>query len=143
MTGFAANWVAAAQHERDRRAEKFPELITAGEIDEEWANADYAAWCAIADWLEQGRAGWSTTPLVMTVGWPAMEAAAEKQLAELDARIAAEPAKAARRKDRRDAIWCIHNLMVKQRELVEPTAREETSWARPPIEPVRIKTEAA
>lgn len=135
MTGFPRNWIEAARYERDRRAAKFPAKVAAGEIDGDFANADYQAWCAIAEWLEQGKAGWSTSPIVMMIGWAAMEEAAEKQLANIEERIAAggmDPAKASQQRERRDAIWCIHNLMVKQRELVEPTTRKNTAWARAP-----------
>lgn len=131
MSSFPANWIAAARHERDRREDNFPKLIADGKIPLGPAEANYQAWCAITEWLEQGKSSWLTTML----GWPALEDAAEKQLADLDERLARPEraaTKAAALREHRDAVWCIHNTLVKQRELIAPTSREDTAWARPP-----------
>lgn len=144
---FPANWLQAACYERDRRANSYPRLVAAGELDEEKATIDYQAWVAIADWMAEGRCwligGWGgvADPPVTVLTWALLEQSAEDQLASIEARIealageeGADQAKLARLRERRDAIWCIHNLMVKQREAVEPTARAETAWARPPAD---------
>jgi hypothetical protein len=121
---------AAAQFERDRRGESYPQRIYDQPQAAEALCLDYQCWVAIAEWVESDRfrgfyggaeperdgAPW--------ISWPQLETAAEKALDTLTARID----RAERENDasaiaeltvRRAKVVCIHRLVQRMRAYID------------------------
>src|SRR5690348_14175995 len=86
---------AAARFERDRRAERYPELIAEG-VDAEALCLDYQCWVAIAEWIETDRffsfVGGAEPERddAPIVHWPTLEEAAKKALHKIELKLAGE-----------------------------------------------------
>lgn len=147
MSGFDPRWIAAARFERDRRARSYPRLVAEKKLDHQAAEADYQAWCYIAEWMETGKCaligGWSGEPDfeggILT--WAFLEESAAKAVAGIDAKIAKDEDDVevtdealAITRARREVVSSIHGLMVRQRELVTMnerlTAEARRRWAK-------------
>lgn len=137
--------VAAAEFERDRRAARYPRLVARRELDAEAANLDYQAWHCIVEWMRAGRCcligGWGgiAEPPVHVISWALLEQAAEKAVATIEDKLGKEIAFAEGRpgagfpagrpplspdalavlRDRRESIWTIHQILVRQRESMD------------------------
>lgn len=134
MTGFDAAWIQAARFERDRRADRYPRLVAQRKLTEEAATLDYQAWVCIAQWMEAGKCaligGWggASDPPATVLSWALLESSAAKALEGIEAKLqrdgAAAPAdKLAQLQQRRDAVFCIHALLVRQRDIATMTDR--------------------
>jgi len=106
-----AGYAPDAARERDERARLYPARIAEEKIERGDAEADYAAWGAIARWCE-GR--WGETVIVGAAGeeitLEAMELAAARALQAGEAAVAKAPADPSRIA-RRDAVAAIHGLL--------------------------------
>ncbi len=153
--GFPSPLADAAAFERDRRAASYPGLVGDGSLDAEQALVDFQAWFVIADWLDKGHCrllhGWggSVDDPKTILSWQLLEDCAGKALAALDAKLAndlANPAVAGEdrqaTRQRRDDVFLIHNLMVKQRESASRTA-EAVALVRAEITAERAARQAA
>jgi len=135
MTGraFAQCWIDCAQLEVERRRQTYPRLIADGKLDAELASVDFQAWQVILEWLESGRCsmigGWAGELDQTVMSWALCEERALRGLEAIEARIAREiaaptpnDAKLEALRKRREGVWCIHHVMVQQRELADKTA---------------------
>jgi len=116
---FGEAMLAAARSERDYRQANYPRRIADGRSAAEEATADYQAWVAIAEWLETGRftSFDGGTDFGTRIDWPFLEAAAEKALTAIDARLEQSPS--AERQLRRDRLFIIHRAIARQRALID------------------------
>lgn len=119
----------AAARERDTRARNYPARIEAGKVERGDAEADVAAWSAIAELFDKGEALTGLT-------YPELELATSRALQRREQALAecpppaagdlldqAEATAAAERRiallARRDAVWAIHERISHQRQLLE------------------------
>lgn len=130
MTAFPEPWIRVARYERDRRAASYPRLVASGQLDEERANLDFQAWCAIAQWMAEGRCsligGWGgvADPPVTVLTWAVLEESAATALASIEDRLVqADDARRDQLQRRRDAVFGIHAILVRQRDLATMTDR--------------------
>lgn len=108
-----ADLVAAAQHERDRRAASYPEKIKDG-ADVEALTIDFQCWVAIAEWVETGHffsfAGGADpdSPNAPIISWPHLQTAAQRALN-----------KALNPSARRSALEAIHRKVALRRTSID------------------------
>lgn len=123
---FSPALLEAAKFERDQRQASYPPRVAAGQLDEDAATIDWQCWVAIVEWAETGmtallnRDAGIMDPPTALLGWATLEAAAERALATIQAKVdrGATPAIC----DRRDDLWAIHHRLKGERELAERTA---------------------
>lgn len=133
---FPPSLVDAAAFERDRRAESYPPLVAARPAEGEQLNADFQAWCAIAEWLATGRSdiignwGGIADPPVTVIDWPFLEARAAAALDSLKGMVAkaeaepkTTPAEIDALRARADRVFCIHAIVQRRRESLDRTNR--------------------
>lgn len=109
-----AYFADAAAREVEAREKHYPAMVDAGEIERGDAEADLAAWRAIAALF---RAGSAETELA----WAALELATSRALQRCEDDLAAKPTNATRRA-RRDAVWGIHERISWHRQRLAPAA---------------------
>lgn len=128
-------WLAAmARAEHASRVARYPALVEAGRLERGDAEADIAAWAAIAGLLEQGScdataieaiAGDTSMP---SAWWALLEHAAARALVSRSAAADAAPGDAARA-EKRDAVHSIHLLLEGRSRLarMRPTGLAEAA----------------
>jgi len=100
LTRLLASYFArAAARERDARAEHYPAMVERGDLARDWAQADLAAWRAIAALFEHGRC-------TSGLPWSALLAAADVALERREAALAGDP-QDRHLQERRDSVWGI------------------------------------
>jgi hypothetical protein len=102
-----AFFATAAEREVAAREKHYPAQITAGEIARDDAEADLAAWRVIAAMFADGSAE-------SEQGWAPLELATSRALQRREAELAASPDND-RLRERRDAVWGIHERIVHAR----------------------------
>lgn len=123
---FGDSLAGIARFEADRRRKSFPKMIRNGG-DAEAMTLNYQAWWAIADFLETGSCaflnawGGVADPPVTVIDWPLLEAAAAKELAEVEAALPGSHDPDVPR--RRDALVLIHLTVSRRRAWIEETNR--------------------
>jgi hypothetical protein len=99
---YRRHFAAEAAAQRDARARVYPEMIAAGRIGREEAEADWRAWVALALWCDGRRIGFD-------IAWAAIAAAAGRAIAQGERSAAARPDDAALAR-RREAVAEIARL---------------------------------
>lgn len=116
-------WLAdMAAFERDRRGATYPGSVAAGKRSAADAEADYAAWVAIAEWFAGRRPD--------EISFAAMEHATSRALASLEALAERRPGERAIL-ERRDAVAAIHERVAHRRALIDDINTRLRAWAQP------------
>lgn len=118
-------WLAeAAALERDVRERKFPELVASGRVTHDDAEAELAAWRAIADIMDRGETAreisWSTLHLYTSRCLQALEADVKKMEQENDQKPC--PERCRRVLNRRAMVDAIHQPIARQKYLIDDTS---------------------
>jgi len=125
VSDFPAALVAAAQFERDTRAERYPRLVADRKLDREVATVDHECWCVIAGWFETGQLASVDIDLngsTRSISWAECEAAAEKALASVTTkadRLGGGDEDFSATHARRASLVCIHRLVKLRRESID------------------------
>ena len=120
MTWEPQPWLAeAAARERDLREKHFPALVESGRATKEEADAEIAAWRAIADLMERGwterETSWSTLHLFSSRALQALAADADR------AENGGDEPKLHRLRERLATIQAIHRPIDRMKFLIDDT----------------------
>lgn len=137
--------VAAAQFERDRRAQTYPRRIREQGLDPEAASIDFQCWVAIAEWLETARffsfAGGASPERddAPIISWPQLEAAAESARNSIADKVRKQEAerignaeKLAELYVRRARLFAIHARVAAMRRSIDGLNAELRARAKEP-----------
>lgn len=108
----------AAAYERDVRQRNFPKLIESGRIARAVAEAEIAAWRAIADLMEQG---WTQSAVTWTGLHNYTARCLQALESDLDKAKGGEATKLQRLFERRATVDAIHQVIARQKYLIDDT----------------------